>query len=181
MPALATTGSIFIGQSKGLKNLDVLSKKQELENDFASWAAANAERNRKFGKALSLVKESYNQSYNSNLSYLYLVEAALGTEIIRFANSFRGLETALGQEKKDPERVQGLIESLKENTRSHFKDYNAPTDQKVMAALLEMYYQEVPKEDHPAIFEMVEKKYKGNFKEWAYAVFEHSSSMRKKR
>lgn len=164
----------FIGQSKGLKNLNVLALKQELEDNYMVWAEANEDEFPEYLTALDLIRGSYDASYDANLSYLYLVEAALGTEIIRFANSFRGLETALAEGQKDQKRVTSLIESLRENTEEHFKNYNAPTDKKVMAALLKMYYEDVPQKDHPAVFDVVEQKYNGNFNAWVDDVFKKS-------
>ena len=164
----------FVGQNLGLNNLKVLEKRQNLENEFLAWISEDKKRSADYGQALSLIKQSYDESYRINLSYLYLSEAALGIEIIRFANNFRGLETALELDIKDPERIKGLVESLKENVTIHFRNYNAPTDQKVMAALLEMYYHEVPKEDHPGVFKLVEEKYKKDFDAWASTVFSQS-------
>ena len=164
----------FVGQNLGLSNMKVLEKRQKLEKDFLAWVAEDPKRIRTYGNALDLIKQSYDESYRINLSYLYLSEAALGIEIIRFANNFRGLETALELDIKDPERIKGLVESLKENISIHFRNYNAPTDQKVMAALLEMYYYEVPKGDHPEVFKIVEEKYKKDFNAWADAVFSQS-------
>lgn len=164
----------FIGQSKGLQSLNVLEKKQALEKEFKAWAAADSQRNLRYGKALELVAESYEESYEENLSYLYFTEAALGTEIIRFANSFRGLESALAQETKNQERIKGLLESLSVIAENHFKDYSATTDRKVMAALLQMYYEDVPQKDHPEIFKTVIKEFKGDFEHWVNAAFEQS-------
>lgn len=165
---------LFIGQNKGLEQLNVLAEKQALEKAFASWAAADEDRQKTYGEALKLLERSYQGSQEVDLSYIYFIEAALGTEIIRFANSFRGLETALAQETAVHERVKGLLESLKSSAQKHFKDYHAPTDAKVMAALLEMYYQDVPQKDHPAIFREVAEKHEGDFDKWVAYVFRES-------
>lgn len=172
--SVANYWKYFIGQRKGLENLDVLAKKEALEKEFSQWAATAPERQQQYGEALSLIKQSYDESYAVNLSYLYLLEAAMGTEIIRFANGFRSLEAAMGAEKQDPEQLKSVIAALREQTANHFKDYNAATDQKVMARLMKMYYQDVPKKDHPEIFQTVDKKYKGDFNKWADAVFSKS-------
>lgn len=37
-----------------------------------------------------------------------------------------------------------------------------------------MYYQDVPKEQHPSVFADVDKKYKGSFEAWGTAVFDKS-------
>jgi hypothetical protein len=172
--SIANYWKYFIGQSKGLENLNVLAKKEKLEQDFGVWASSSPERQQQYGEALSLVKQSYDESYEANQSYLYLVEAALGTEIIRFANSFRSLESVLQAEKPEAGRLATVLDGLKEKSGSHFKDYNAATDKKVMANLLKLYYDDVPKKDHPEIFKTVEQKYKGDFKKWADHVFSKS-------
>ncbi|AHM59036.1 Peptidase S46 [Flammeovirgaceae bacterium 311] len=172
--SIANYWKYFIGQSKGLENLNILEKKEKLEQDFTVWAASTPERQQQYGEALSLVKQSYDDSYEANQSYLYMVEAALGTEIIRFASAFRSLESVLQSQKPDAERLNAAVEGLQERTSSHFKDYNASTDKKVMANLLKLYYNDVPKKDHPEIFKTVEQKYKGSFEKWAEHVFSKS-------
>ena len=162
----------FIGQSTGLKKLQVLKKKQELEKQFVTWASATPERKKEYGEALKMIEGSYTNSYDFNLSYLYLIEAVFGTEIIRYANGFRSLEGALESGKE--EAIKQAADALKERAEAHFKDYNADTDKKVMAALMEMYYNDVPKANHPEVFKQVEKKYKGNFSKWADDVFDKS-------
>jgi hypothetical protein len=63
---------------------------------------------------------------------------------------------------------------LKSKLDEYFKDYNAATDKKVFAALLGMYYNDIPKVLHPSVFKMVEKKYKGDFNKYAEDVFAKS-------
>lgn len=164
----------FSGQNKRLEQLDVLAEKQALEQAFESWAAADEERQKTYGGALRLLEKSYQESYEADLSYIYFIEAALGTEIIRFANTFRGLETALAQKTGGQERVKGLLESLKSSMQKHFQSYHAPTDQKIMATVLEMYYQDVPEKDHPDAFREVIEKHEGDFDKWTAKVFEKS-------
>lgn len=172
--SVANYWKYFIGQSNGIKNLNVLAKKEALEKSFISWAATTPERQQQYGEALRLVEQSYDDSYEANLSYLYLIEAALGTEIIRLASAFRSLESVLQSDKPDAERLKLVKESLVERTNSHFKDYHIPTDKKVMARLLELYYNDVPKKDHPQIFQIVEKKFNSNFEKWTAHVFNKS-------
>ena len=66
------------------------------------------------------------------------------------------------------------MEPLKEAAKEFYKDYNASTDQKVFAALMEMYSKDVPKDQQSPLFAKIEKKYKGDYKEYAEEVFEHS-------
>jgi hypothetical protein len=70
--------------------------------------------------------------------------------------------------------VAETAEGMKGEVEAFFKDYNAPTDKKILAALMELFYKDVPKDQHPDIFKLVESKYKGNFQKFADAVFAKS-------
>jgi hypothetical protein len=172
--SIANYWKYFIGQSKGLENLGVLDQKETLEGEFTRWVASDEGRKQQYGEALGLIKQSYDESYEANLSYLYLIEAALGAEIIRFANTFRSLESVLQTGASDPERMKAVADGLRERSQLHFKDYNLATDKKVSEHLLRLYYQDVPKKDHPDLFKQIEKTHKGDFKKWANHVFSNS-------
>ena len=55
-----------------------------------------------------------------------------------------------------------------------FKNYNAKTEEKILAAILEMYRQDIPAESLPDIYNLIDKKYKGDVKLFAKKVFETS-------
>lgn len=163
----------FIGQSQGLKNLNVIDKKETIEENFRNWTNANPEREVLYGDVLSAIESAYNTIENYNLSYIYLSEAVFGTEILPFSYSFLKLESAL-KEGASEEEIEAITTSLEEKVEDHFKNYNAPTDKKVFAALLEMFYHDVDKSQHPEIFNIVQQKYNENFNQWAEAVFSKS-------
>ena len=47
----------FIGQTKGLKRLNVFGQKQEIESDFQKWANADGKRKEKYGSALKMMED----------------------------------------------------------------------------------------------------------------------------
>ncbi|MEQ9442575.1 MAG: S46 family peptidase, partial [Cyclobacteriaceae bacterium] len=163
----------FIGQSQGLENLNVVEKKQQIEKDFSEWIARQPQQRAQYKTVLSSIEQDYEQLREVQKSYLYLSEAVFGTEILPFTYQFTRLAGLLGGESPG-EELEATIASLREAAKEHFKDYNAPTDQKVFAALLKMYSQDVPTDQLPPVFEKVQKKYKGNFSKWAAQVFEKS-------
>jgi len=164
----------FIGQSQGLKNLNVVDKKRQIEQDFRDWIAQQPQQRAQYDTVLLVMERSYDQLRKYQESYLYLSEAVFGTEILPFTYQFSRLSGILESEPANSEELQATIATLKEATKEHFEDYSASTDQKVFAALLEMYAQDVPTDQLPAIFAKVQKKYKGNFSKWAARVFENS-------
>ncbi|MFP4293768.1 MAG: S46 family peptidase [Cyclobacteriaceae bacterium] len=167
----------FIGQSQGLKNLNIVEEKQELEQKFRDWIQQKPEERTMYDTVLQNIQSAYEQVRQVQKSYIYLTEAVYGNEILPFAYKFTALERLLKQDTESEAaqaKMDELIASLQEDAKEFYEDYNAPTDRKVFAALLEMYYQNVPEAQHPDIFSRVQKKYRGSFERWAEALFQRT-------
>lgn len=164
----------FIGQSQGLKNLNVVKDKEKIEEDFQAWVNQNAQRKKQYGEVLTNIKNAYETIEQYNVAYLYLIEAALGPEILTLANSFSTLANLLNDPEKNKDKISEQIISLKERSDKFFKDYNAPTDKKVLAALMEMYYRNLPKPQQPEALLAVGQTYDEDFNQWAADIFEKS-------
>ncbi len=161
----------FIGQSEGLKRLDVLSEKEKIEQEFMAWAQQDAAWKQKYGQVLREFEQTYNQIRNYETPYIYFVEGVFGTEILPFAYEFMAFQNRL---KDTPDKLDGIKTDFTEKAEQFFEDYNAATDQKVFAALMEMFYRNVPEIYHPDILTKAVKKYNMNFSQWAKQVFEKS-------
>ncbi len=165
----------YIGQTKGLKRLKVYDKKVALENEFTQWVIADAQRNEKYGKALEDIAEAYKQLTAYQLVSVYQSEAIRqGSEILSYAADFSNLKKELEEKEVNKEKVDKLVIQLKEKAAAYFKDYNAPTDQKLLAAMLDMYNKNVPSGQQPDYIKSVAQKYKGDFSKFAAKVFETS-------
>jgi hypothetical protein len=163
----------FIGQNQGLKRLDIVGKKKREEEKFQSWVKADPGRTKEYGNLLSDYEKIYKDYSEVNLPYIYLEEAAFGTEIIELAYKFGELYGALKSNASKKE-IDEMVKELQTEADKHFKNYNAATDKKIFAALLKMYYEDIAKAYHPSIFGQVEKKFKGNFNKFAEFVFKNS-------
>lgn len=164
----------FIGQQAGLKRLKVYEKKKSTEDEFDQWVSKDAGRKKKYGEATKMLKEGYEQLSKYTLSRVYLNEAAMGSEVIRFAFGFSTLERALNAESLNQEKINVIAEQLNARSAAFFKEYNAPTDQKITAALFELYYKGVPKDQHPDLFNTINTKYKGDFEKYTAMLFKKS-------
>ncbi len=163
-----------IGQNKGLTNLNVIAKKQEIEKEFTEWVNTNNKRKDKYSEALSMIEESFKNA-DLEKARTYLSESMLrGPEIFRFANRASSLTDLLEEPEKNSEKIKKISESIKERMKAHFKDYNAATDQKVVASLLKIYSENNDVQYHPEFFTGIQKKYKGNFEKYASKLFDNS-------
>lgn len=165
----------FIGQTKGLKRLKVYDKKLAIEEEFQTWVNSSDSKKGKYGKALSLIEKAYEEMNKYELARIYFREAiSRGSEILSAASGTSKLKKELMEKDPDQEKINDMVNGLKEKSKSFFKDYNAPTDEKLLAAMLEMYYENVPADQQPEYLKTIAKKYKGDFKAYAQKVFETS-------
>ena len=145
-----------IGQNKGLEALNVIGKKQAIEKDFFNWLQRNAEAKAKYGNALQLIEDATNQGKNLQLAWNYWLESVyFGSEIIQNARDIRILVNTLENEPDNTEKINQIVEYLKSGADELFKDYNAPTDQKITAALFKIYFDKVDAKYHLGLFKNV--------------------------
>ncbi len=158
-----------IGQNKGLEALNVIAKKKALEDEFQAWVAEDADRQAKYGEALSLIESSYKEQ-RDDIASEYLMETMFrGPEIFSFTMGAKGLHEALKSGSSD--RIQLNADRIASKLEEYFKDYDAATDEKVAAALIDVYRKNVDPAFYPSFFADLMKKYKGNSKDFMDYVF----------
>jgi hypothetical protein len=163
----------FIGQNQGLRRLKVVARKRAEEQKFQEWVDADPERKGIYGEVIKDFEIIHKNYRKVNKPYIYLEEAAFGTEILLMAYKSNSFFKALATTPPGP-GLDSAIADMRIKTTEYFKDYNVATDKKIFAALLSMYYNDIPKPLLPDIFLEVEKKYKGDFNKYAEAVFSKS-------
>jgi len=163
-----------IGQNKGLKNLNVIAKKKALEDRFTNWVDESQARKEKYGDALALIAEAYSD-VEVNKAQEYMAEALVrGPEIFMFAYRTRPLLDLLEKPEENKDRIERVMLGMKSRLDGFYKDYNAPTDQKVAAALFKIYADNNAPKFQPNFFAEVAKKYKGNFAKYTEKMYDKS-------
>ena len=168
---LANYWKFYIGQQKGLKQLKVADLKRELEAEFAEWSKDKPA----YNAALSLMEEGIKEMSGNYPADLYFREAIRrGNEIIRYSNTFRDLYDELNKKETSPAIITRITDELIADIDDHFKDYNKPTDVKLLANSLNHFYTDIPKEFSPKYFTELSAKYKGNFEKMATDIFKET-------
>jgi len=164
-----------IGQNKGLKRLNVYEQKKALEDSLTKWIEADQARKTTYGEALYMIEKSFDAKKAINAANNYVLEALIqGAEVNFFPYQASGLFNLLKTSPTNTDAIKTAAADLKANAAEYFKDYNAATDKKILAAMLEMYYKDVAKEFHLDIFETINKKFKGDFNKYAEDLFTKS-------
>jgi hypothetical protein len=181
---IANSWKYFIGQSKGVKKLDVVGNKKNFEKDLTAWINSNPDRKEKYGNVIPDMEDVYAHMSESIRPLIFASLTGVGgADIIGYARDFMGLQGLLKQlkEEKDKEKkakkqeqVDQAAEELKASLDEHFKDYDMATDQDVFASLTEMYYNNLTDPLKPEVLKKMVGKFKGNFDEYADYLFNKS-------
>jgi hypothetical protein len=162
-----------IGQKGGLERLNVKAKKEEIENQFNKWVAATPERKSKYGEALNMIKtatEGRSEYYNA---IQYLNECLAGCELLSMNQVATLLISALKSE--DNQKIIQATSRARNIATAFYKDYNPPTDNKSMKAMMKLYREDLTSKFHPDFYaKVVDKKYKGNIDKFVDDIFAKS-------
>jgi hypothetical protein len=162
-----------IGQNNQFRNLNVIAKKQQIENQFNTWVNADADRKAKYGEALNLIKKSIEGRAEYQNTLQYLNECIQGCEILNYSQLGNSLLTALKTGESD--KITEATNRIKDNIGNIYKDYSAPTDQKSTKAMLKLYRSDVSVKYHPDFYTtIVDKKFKGDIDKFVDNMFAKS-------
>src|SRR5690606_15961137 len=126
-----------------------------------------------YGKALPMINKAYGNILDDK-ALEYLNEAFLrGPEIFMWANNFSALQKKLN-EKAGNDEVEKEIASIQKRLGEFFKDYDAATDEKIVAALTAVFVDNVDPVYYPSFIQEIKGKYKGDYSKWAAALFQKS-------
>ncbi len=164
----------MIGENKGVKRTDIIAKKLMLEKQFMEWAQANENRKKIYGSIIPDFETLYAKYSANSLAMEYLNEAGLGIEIVKFARGYEKLVILSKGKKKNDEELLKYIEQLKTGSKSFFKNYDSRIDKEVMAALLDIYFNNLDRNYIPDEILQIGRKYQGNFSDYSNHLFKRS-------
>jgi hypothetical protein len=165
----------YTGQTRGLKRLRVYEDKQKIEAEFTNWVNSNADRKAAYGNVLSDYADAYKTINEYTVQRVFLSEAIFrGADIMSLASAFTGLGNELKAENPNPEKLTRIKEALTKAVERNFKNYNQPTDVKMLTAMLNMYYDVVPVAQQPEEFRKLIEKNKNNYEKLVAPMFDKS-------
>ena len=164
-----------IGQTKGLLDLDVVGSKQAIEKEFTAWVNADESRIEKYGEALKMIEEGVLGSKEANHAFNYLIECIyFGVETVQAGLGLMELNGVLSADSVDETALAGVVEALKGQADGFYKDYNAPTDKKIMAAMIELYMADIDTIYQPDFIKNIGLNFDGNVTKYVDEYFEKS-------
>jgi hypothetical protein len=171
---IANAWKKMMGETRGIKRLNAIEKKEDFERRFQKWADSLPETRERYGALLSSFKNAYEGYRPVDLALFCITEGGQGVDVVKFAAGFRGLVKA-GQDKStSPETLKSQVESLKKQTRDFFRNYSAIVDRRLLVAMLPEMEKKMDILYQPAIFSEIEKRFGNNVEQYADYVFENT-------
>ena len=93
---IANAWKLFIGQDKGIKDLDLYNEKNAFEVEFQLWVEADSNRNEKYGEVLEIINKSNSDMSNGYSTLIYAsISGSGGADLIGYAGKFGALKSSL--------------------------------------------------------------------------------------
>lgn len=157
------------GVIRGLNRLNAVETKKESEEKFIGWAEPDHKEYSDIIDELGKIYADYN-TYSFFTAYWY--ELFYGSEIMKLANGFGQFVEVY---QKNPEMAKArYLPSMKSRIESFHKDYYPPIDKDITAFMLESFKTNMESKFYPEVFELINKKYKGDFEKYMDYVFKKS-------
>ena len=92
-----------------------------------------------------------------------------GSPLLAFASSLQQVETAMTRPGASTADIKKAVEAANTARKTFIKSHNARSDQNIVAAVLQMYYNEVPKDQQPqGLYTAIRNEYGALDKESTY-------------
>jgi hypothetical protein len=145
---IANYWKFYDGETKQLLQYDVYGQKVNAEKAFNIWAKGKPEYENLFA--------DWGKAYDDWKPYAkhrqYMAEGIMGSPLISFAGSLMSLEAALVKQGTTAPNLKNTIESLKQLRKNFIAGENKASDQKIVAAITRMYYEDIDKNQQPIGF-----------------------------
>ncbi len=140
--SIANSWKKWIGEMQGVRKTNGIQRKLDYEARFRQLVNNNAEYRGTYGGLLDSLNGLYKKQAPYTIARDYYTELVRNVEMLSFANSAISLlqETRL----KGEEQYETLKQAYLGSMQAKYKNYNNDVDREVAAALLDIYFKEVP-------------------------------------
>lgn len=173
--SLANVWKYFIGQTRGLKRLDIEGRKQELEREFLSWIEQDETRKSLYGDILNQMQAGYQLMEKDIIPAMVFNLGILGSSAaLQLAGNAAGLYTVLESEPRNAEALNEAVNAMRAMLDDHFKNYDKELDQALFKSGLQTVHTKSGAEWHPEFLSHIVRRRRGDFKQFAENAYNQS-------
>lgn len=145
--SIANYWKFFDGETKQLIKYNVYDNKLEKEEKFMNWAKGKLE----YETIFTDLSKAYDAWRPYSKHQVYINEGIFGSPLIAFSASLQQVENAIVKSGKS-EEIKKAVEAANEARAEFIKSEHTPSDQKILAAVLYGFYNDIDKNQHPIGF-----------------------------
>jgi hypothetical protein len=172
--SIANSWKYFIGQTKGLKKLNVKGEKEKIEQEFTNWVNASPDRKTKYGKLLENVSNGYEMMTDKVTPYYYLAIGSGQISMFELPRQSMQLSSMLEEPKENKTAIEESVKAMKESAEEFYASFNPVMDKDLLKSMLKMFKAKLLPEQLPGIFVTIDKKLKGNIDAYVDNMYEKS-------
>lgn len=145
---IANYWKFFDGESKQLRKFRIYEKKQADEKAFLNWAKGKPG----YENIFNDWQKAYAQWEPNARHRMYINEGVLGSPLLAFAASMMSLESDMVRKGIDHPDVKKGLEAADRSRKTFLAEADLPSDKKILADAMKMFYHNVDKNQHPIGF-----------------------------
>ena len=158
---IANYWKFFDGETKQLLKYKIFEKKQAEEQAFLQWAKGKPE----YENIFNDWKKAYEQWKPYAKHRMYMNEGISGSPLIAFGLTLMSLESDMVRKGADHADTKRGLAGADTRRTNFIKEENITSDKNILASVLQMFYENVNKQQHPiGFFESIRNSY-GDLKE----------------
>jgi len=171
--SIANYWKFYDGETKQLIKYDVYGQKKKQEDAYASWAKGKPE----FESVFADWPKVYEAWRPYSKHRVFINEGIAGSPLLAFASTLQQVENAIVKQGSSSADIRKAVDAANAARTEFMKSENIPSDRNILATVLQMYYNEVDKNQHPiGFFESIKGSYgdlkdPNTYKKYAADVF----------
>lgn len=146
--SIANYWKFYDGETKQLLKYDIYGQKKAFEDKFNAWAKGKPE--------FENIFSDWGKAYDAWRPYaklrMYINEGIAGSPLISFAGSLMQLEALLVKPGSSPADIKKAAEAADKQRAGFLEEENKLSDQRIVGSVTHMYYEDLPKDQHPLGF-----------------------------
>ena len=154
--SIANYWKFFDGETKQLLKYDVYGQKKKSEEAFNKWAATKPE--------YAAIFNDLNTAYTAWRPYamhrVYMNEGIFGSPLLALAASMQSLENLMVKPGVSSSDIKKAVDAASQSRKSFLESENKASDQNIVSAVLQMFYTDIVKGQHPVgLYEAIRNNY----------------------
>ncbi|MFT3677911.1 MAG: S46 family peptidase [Chitinophagaceae bacterium] len=142
---IANYWKFYDGETKQLLKYDILGQKKKAETVFQTWANGKPE--------YQTLLSDWSKAYDAWRPYArhrqFINEGILGSPLIAYAASLLQLEKTLLKTNAKATEIKNALDAADQQRKRFLEGENKVSDQQILAAITRLFYEDVPKDQHP--------------------------------